>query len=197
VGPDGKLQLVISNRQDMPEGFIDGKTFTSQGRHDNAGLIFYNSEGDEDGGLTFGSKIGPNGEKSADGGLLFDQYKQDQKIGLMYDQTDGKRSAGVRVWERPELDLAQEVESLHAMRAMPAGPAKDAKMKEFAAAQARGDYGAVRMFAGEAADQSAQVTLSDHAGHARLRLSVTPAGEASIEFLDASGKVVSRLPVGH
>ena len=36
--------------------------------------------------------------------------------------------------------------------------------------------------------------LADAAGKPRLNLRVDAAGEASIEFLDADGKVVQRLP---
>ena len=122
VGPDGALQMVISNRQDMPEGRMDGKTFTSQGRHDGAGLIFYNALGDEDGGLTFGAVKTPKGY-AADAGLMFDQFKQDQTVGLTYSGQGEQQTAGLRVWQRPSMDLAQEVEQMHALRAMPAGPA--------------------------------------------------------------------------
>lgn len=193
VGPDGRTQLVISNRQDMPEGVMDGKTFPSQGRHDGAGLIFYNALGDEDGGLTFGAVKTAHGY-AASGGLLFDQFKQDQTVGLVYDEQDGQRSAGLRVWQRPDRDLAQEVEAIQAMRAMPAGTAKDRAMAAFQRDRQAGKYGAQRLFAGRTPKEDAAVVLSDSAGHPRLRLTVTSAGQAAIEFLDASGKVTARLP---
>ncbi|MGH9416631.1 MAG: hypothetical protein ACRD01_08380 [Terriglobales bacterium] len=193
VGPDGALQMAISNRQAMPEGRMDGKTFTSQGRHDGAGLIFYNALGDEDGGLTFGGNKTSKGY-AADAGLMFDQFKQDQTVGLVYNDANGRRTAGLRVWQRPDLDLATEVESIQKMRALPAGAAKAAAEAKFQRAAAAGNYGALRLFAGKAPDGTSQVVLNDAAGHARLRLEVTAAGEPSIAFLDAAGKVVRRLP---
>lgn len=189
VGPDGALQMVISNRQDMPEGRMDGKTFISQGRHEGAGLIFYNSLGDEDGGLTFGAHKTANGY-AADAGLMFDQFKQDQTVGLTYSGENGKQTAGLRVWQRPSLDLAQEAEQFEAIRAMPAGAAKtaaEAKLRQQARA---GKFGALRLFAGRMPDETAAVVLSDQTGHPRLRLEVAPDGTPRIEFLDANGKVV-------
>lgn len=193
VGPDGQNQLVISNRQLMPEGIIDGKTFQSQGRHDGAGLIFYNSEGDEDGGLVFGSVKTAHGY-SASGDLLFDQHKQDQTVGIQYSDENGKRSAGLHVWDRPDLDLAQMVEHVNAVQNMPAGADKDAAMKQLQEQAKKGDFGATRLFAGKTADKDATVFLCDEKGHPRLRLSVSASGEARIDFLDAAGKVTFSLP---
>jgi hypothetical protein len=193
VGPDGQNQMVISNRQLIPEGIIDGKTFESHGRHDGAGIIFYNSEGDEDGGLVFGSVKTANGY-SADGGLLFDQHKQDQTVGIQYSDDNGKRQAGFHVWDRPDMDLAQMVEHFNAVKNMPAGPKKNAAMKELQEQTKNGDFGATRFFAGKTPDEDATVFLCDAKGNPRLRLSVTSAGEAKIDFLDENGKVTYSLP---
>ncbi len=193
VGPDGQNQMVISNRQLIPEAIIDGKTFESHGRHDGAGIIFYNSEGDEDGGLAFGSVKTANGY-SADGDLMFDQHKQDQTVGIQYSDDNGKRQAGFHVWDRGDVDLAQMVEHFNSVKHMPAGPEKDAAMKQLQEQIKNGDYGATRFFAGKTPDKDATVFLCDAKGNPRLRLSVTAAGEAKIDFLDENGKVTYSLP---
>ncbi len=193
VGPDGQNQMVISNRQLIPEAIIDGKTFESHGRHDGAGIIFYNSEGDEDGGLAFGSVKTANGY-SADGDLMFDQHKQDQTVGIQYSDDNGKRQAGFHVWDRGDVDLAQMVEHFNSVKNMPAGPEKDAAMKQLQEQIKNGDYGATRFFAGKTPDKDATVFLCDAKGNPRLRLSVTAAGEAKIDFLDENGKVTYSLP---
>ncbi len=193
VGPDGQNQMVISNRQLIPDAIIDGKTFPSHGRHDGAGIIFYNSEGDEDGGLAFGSVKTANGY-SADGDLMFDQHKQDQTVGIQYSDDNGKRQAGFHVWDRGDVDLAQMVEHFNSVKHMPAGPEKDAAMKQLQEQIKNGDYGATRFFAGKTPDKDATVFLCDAKGNPRLRLSVTAAGEAKIDFLDENGKVTYSLP---
>jgi hypothetical protein len=193
VGPDGQNQMVISNRQLIPEAIIDGKTFESHGRHDSAGIIFYNSEGDEDGGLAFGSVKNANGY-TAGGDMMFDQHKQDQTVGIEYSDENGKSRAGFHVWDRPDLDLAQMVEHFHSVQNMPVGPEKDAAMKQLQEQQKNGDFGATRFFAGKTPDKNATLYLCDAKGNPRLRLSVSAGGEAKIDFLDASGKVTYSLP---
>lgn len=192
VGPDGKNQLVISNRQEIPEAIIDGKTFQSHGRHDGAGLIFYNSEGDEDGGLAFESKKTADGY-AAGGDLMFDQYKQDQIVGIEYGDENGKRKAGLHVWDRPDLDLAQEVEHLQSVQNMPAGPQKDAAMKQLQDQQKSGALGATRVFVGRMPDKTASVLLYDSRGTPRLAMKVAADGQAEIDFLDQNGNVTRRL----
>lgn len=193
VGPDGKNELVIANHRLIPDAIIDGKTFPSHGRHDGAGMIFYNNEGDEDGGMGFSGHKTANGWE-ADGDLMFDQYKQDQTVGLEYSDDNGKRRAGFHVWDRPDMDLAQMVEHFNSVQNMPAGPQKDAAMKQLQEQAKNGDFGATRFFAGKTPDKNSVVVLSDAKGQPRLRLSVSPAGEAKIDFLDENGKVTYSLP---
>lgn len=193
VGPDGQNEMVIANHQAIPDAIIDGKTFPSQGRHDGAGIIFYNSEGDEDGGIGFASKKTASGYE-ADGDLMFDQHKQDQTVGIEYSDENGKRKAGLHVWDRPDIDLAQMAEHFNSVRNMPAGPEKDAAMKQLQEQAKNGDFGATRLFAGKTADRNASVVLYDDKSRPRLRLSVSAAGEAKIDFLDENGKVTYSLP---
>jgi hypothetical protein len=100
VEPDGRVRLVISGAARAPDPVCDGQTFEREGGNP-AGIIFYNDEGDECGGLVFGGGRA-NGGYSAGGVLLFDQFKQDQVIGLSHDDRDGRRRAGLTVWDRPE-----------------------------------------------------------------------------------------------
>lgn len=193
VGPDGQNQMVISNRQLIPEAIIDGKTFQSHGRHDGAGIIFYNSEGDEDGGLAFGSVKTTNGY-TADGDLMFDQHKQDQTVGIEYSDENGQRKAGLHVWDRGDIDLARMIEHFNSVKAMPAGPEKDAAMKQLEDQEKNGDFGATRLFAGKMPDKNASVILYDAKSRPRLRLRVSASGEAKIDFLDETGKVTYSLP---
>src|SRR5712691_5566945 len=82
VEKDGSTRLVISNKERSPGPIERGKSFgyPDGGR---AGMIFYNDEGTENGGLIFSGKK-ENGKASAVGSLTFDQYEQDQTIALQY-----------------------------------------------------------------------------------------------------------------
>src|SRR5215472_16088758 len=60
IEPDGKIDMVISDIAHFPDPVIGGKTAKRQGAA-TPGMIFYNQEGDEDGGLIF------TGGKNRDG----------------------------------------------------------------------------------------------------------------------------------
>ena len=98
VEADGSVRLVISNSARSPDPVCDGQTFKRDGGRP-AGLLFYNDEGDECGGLVFGGRRAGDGY-SAGAALLFDQFKQDQVVGISHDDSDGRRRAGLHVWDR-------------------------------------------------------------------------------------------------
>jgi hypothetical protein len=153
-------------------------------------LLFFNEEGDEVGGLTFtGQEV--NGSRRANAGLMFDQFKQDQTIGISYSETDGRRSAGLQVWDRPESKLSELIEKLNAANRI---TDRIEREKAVAAIRAVAPPAPRRLFAGKTQDRSATVSLADAAGKPRLNLTVGPDGDPRIEFLDESGKVVARLP---
>src|SRR5262245_15931398 len=54
VDADGKLRLVISNKDRMHPGMMDGKLIDRP--RPVAGMLFFNEEGDEVGGLTFSGR---------------------------------------------------------------------------------------------------------------------------------------------
>src|SRR5258708_17416236 len=111
VDGDGTLRMVISNKDRMHPGVIDGKTIDRP--RPVAGLLFFNDEGDEVGGLTFTGRDA-NGTRQANAGLTFDQLKQDQTIGISYSEGNGRRSAGLQVWEPSDTRLSGLIEKLNA-----------------------------------------------------------------------------------
>src|SRR5215468_11755850 len=70
VEKDGKIKLVISNKDRFPDPYIDGKFIPLRNGGKTAGMIFYNDKGDECGGLSF-SGDSKDGKTGAGGGLLF------------------------------------------------------------------------------------------------------------------------------
>ena len=86
------------------------------------GIIFFNDEETEDGGLVFGGAK-TNGKIDADAQLSFDQYDQDQVVYLRYVDEKGERTMGLYVDDRPVIPGL--FEALRGLDSMPAGPAKD------------------------------------------------------------------------
>ena len=187
VDANGTLRFVLSNKDRMHPGVMDGVSINRP--RPVAGMLFFNDEGDEVGGLTYTGT--DDGGRRANAGIMFDQLKQDQTIGISYSENNGQRSAGLQVWDRSEQPLSDLIRALNDANALPEGPPRDAAIK---AARARAPAGPRRLFAGKNADKSATVSLADGQGKPRLVMRVSEDGAASIEFLDADGKVTQRVP---
>src|SRR2546425_12003976 len=99
VDKDGTLRLVISDKDRMHPGVIDGKVIDRP--RPVAGMLFFNDEGDEVGGLTYSGRVAGE-QRNAQGGITFDQLKQDQTIGLRYSEVNGRRTAALEVWDRSD-----------------------------------------------------------------------------------------------
>ena len=180
--PDGTLRMTISNAATAPGLVIKGTEHPYPNRQ-AAGILFFNDEGTENGGLLFGgAKRGQN--VGSGGHLSFDQYEQDQVVSLDQTEEHGRRRAGLTFFDRPAtpipLELIDKVNT-------PEG------IDEFETLAKAGGFGYPRLFIGKTEDRDSTVVLRDAKGLARLKLTVTPAGAASIEFMDESGKVVRRI----
>ncbi|HEX6322856.1 MAG TPA: hypothetical protein VFZ36_03950 [Vicinamibacterales bacterium] len=187
VDADGTLRMVISNKDRMHPGVIEGRTIDRP--RPVAGMLFFNESGDEVGGLTYtGREV--DGVRRANAGLMFDQFKQDQTIGISYSESGGRRSAGFQVWDRAETGLGALVDALNAANKL-TGAERD---KALAAARAAAPAGPRRVFVGKNTDKAAIVSLADADGRPRLNITVDATGNPRIEFLDRDGKVVAKLP---
>nr|WP_063570545.1 hypothetical protein [Luteibacter rhizovicinus] len=82
--PDGTLRMVISNKDRLPPVIIKGKERPEMGEaRPQAGMIFYNDEGTENGGLIFSGRKNDKGQIVDSGASLsFDRYGAGQTIQL-------------------------------------------------------------------------------------------------------------------
>jgi hypothetical protein len=187
VDANGTLRFVLSNKDRMHSGVMDGVTINRP--RPVAGMLFFNDEGDEVGGLTY-TGTDDNGRR-ANAGLMFDQLKQDQTVGITYNESNGQRSAGLQVWDRSDQPLSDLIRGLNDANALPEGPARDEAVK---AVRAKAQPGPRRVFVGKNNDKAATVSLADANGKPRLVMTVGADGNASIDFLDADGKTIQRIP---
>src|SRR5918993_3398604 len=81
VDANGTLRFVLSNKDRMHPGVMDGVTINRP--RPVAGMLFFKDGGDEGGGLTYTGQS-RDGQRRANAGIMFDQYKQDQTIGISY-----------------------------------------------------------------------------------------------------------------
>jgi hypothetical protein len=194
VEKDGTLRLVISNKTRQPDAVLNGRVYPRSGGK-RAGMIFFNDEGTENGGLLLSGRREPNGTYQAAGGLLFDQFNQDHTIAFAYEDSNGQRAAGVRVWDQPNVPVWQTAERRAAVEEMPEGPEKTgARTRLQEEMRSRGWVSASRAFFGRRPDKAAVAELSDGMGKPRVRLVVDSGGKASLDFLDEGGRVTYSLP---
>lgn len=187
--PDGTLRLTISNKATAPDPVVGGKTATREGGN-QAGFIFFNDFGDECGGLIWSAQT-EGEEQYAGAAMLFDQFEGDQTVGISYDQTNGRRRAGLNIWDRPDTPLSELMDRYESVKQMEPGTAQDEAIAQL---KVEGLLGAQRVFVGKTAEKDAVVNLLDGQGTPRLRLVVSEAGEAHIAFLDENGQVIQQLP---
>lgn len=189
VEKNGALKLVISNSERAPDPMLDGKSYPLRQGGNTAGMIFYNDKGDECGGLAFGGEE-KDGARRASAALLFDQFNQDQTVGITYSENGGRRTAGFNVWDRPDTPISELVDKLLVIQKLPDGPEKTQAMQKL-----RETSGvAQRVFVGKTRDKAATLTLSDPQGHPRIQLIVDAQGAPKLEFLDEKGTVLRLLP---
>lgn len=198
VEPDGTLRLAITDHARMPDPVIGGKSYplrTGTGGA-GAGMIFFNDEGNENGGLTYTGRKTPTGY-SAGAGLSFDHFNQDETVTLAYDDENGESSAGLSIVDRPAISIQPFAESAMVYRALPEGPEKTKRLQAFKQRMAKeGQYGgASRLYVGKGGSKESLVRLNDPRGRARIRMMVDSAGAPSLEFLDSTGHVTYHLPV--
>src|SRR5437667_5116358 len=106
--PDGKYRLVISNRPRSIGPIYKGEPFGYKGGG-RPGIIFFNDEGTENGGLTFTGKRGADGKFAASTHMSFDQFDQDQVLNLDYADNHGQRRIGMSNDERAGANIYQLV----------------------------------------------------------------------------------------
>jgi hypothetical protein len=193
VEPDGNYRMVISNKTRSIGPIAYGKPFGYPGGT-RPGIIFFNDEGTENGGLTFGGKT-ENGKFQAGGHLSFDQYNQDQVIYLTYNDDNGRRRMGLTVADRADVPIMDLVAKMDSIRAMPDGPAKQAAEQQFRGTRVNGaPLFAERVYVGRNPARAALLRLSDGEGKPRIVLQVDSLGAPSLQFLDETGRVISQLP---
>ena len=183
IEKNGTLRMVISNAQKQHPGIVDGKMVPARQRP--PGLIFFNTEGDECGGLVYGGT-----KQSSSLAFSVDQYKNDQVMQLQYqEEMQGKqpvRHYGLRLWDRPDNftsgQLIRRVDSLEKLQN------KDLYEKGVADLRAKNLLGQERMFVGKNGRKEIGLFIRDESGKPRIKLYVDAQGEAKMEMLNAAGE---------
>ncbi|WP_288447369.1 hypothetical protein [uncultured Chryseobacterium sp.] len=184
VEKDGTLKMVISNKERQHPGLVNHKELKPRERE--AGLIFFNSMGDECGGLVYDGN-----EKESGMVYSVDQRNTDQIMQLQYFEGSGKdknRVYGLKLWDRPDdfplEDIIKFEDSLKKLNNPAASKKAYAKLRE------QGKLTNERFFAGKTAAGDVGIFIRDAKGKVRLKLYVDKNNQTHIDNLDENGNLV-------
>jgi hypothetical protein len=185
---DGTLRMVIANKSRFPGFIAKGKEFAHD--RDTAGVLFFNEEGTENGGLIWSGHRDADGKVAHSGlSLTFDKYENDQLVKIEGSEDKDTRWAGMTVYDRPDRSIVEAFEERATLAAMPEAQRTALLRKR----SESGYYGTQRLVAGRGDDNASSVLLKDAAGKTRLKLRVDAGGQARIQFLDADGKLTGDI----
>jgi len=187
VEPDGKLKMVISNQDSQHPGMVDGKPFDARKR--SPGIIFFNEEQDEVGGLMYSG----NKEQGATFVLSVDQYKDDQVMQIRQTTNkNGDNRYGLQLWER-DKDLTMPLR-MNIMDSLEnAGYNYRQKLAHLQKKNGGKPITEPRLFVGKNYNRETGLFIQDQYGIDRLRFYVDSDNSPKIEVLDEKGKVIKNI----
>jgi len=187
--PDGTRRLVISNRTQFPGDFFKGKETPRPDRKGNAGMLFINDEGTEDGGLIFSGGETLDGHIDAGLSLTFDRFRQDQSLQLTHEDDERGSTSAVVINDSP-FYKDSSMDDLHEFAAHAAGLPMAQRQAYWQRLRDEGRLLRNRIYLGTTDERSASLTLKDAQGRPRMELLVSAQGKPEIRMLDEAGKVV-------
>ncbi len=183
VEDNGDLKMVISNQEKQHPGMFDGEVLVERERP--PGIIFFNEEQDEVGGLIYQG----NKKEGAVMALSVDQYKNDQVMQLRYLEGEKTRTYGLQLWDRDQnftipklVGVLDSLQKLDYSRKEIRG-----KMKEMNNGE---PISAPRLFAGKKRNKSVGLFIQDEYGNDRIKIYVDEQNNPQIEFLDEQGEKI-------
>ncbi|HQU84438.1 MAG TPA: hypothetical protein PKY59_14975 [Pyrinomonadaceae bacterium] len=187
VEKNGKLKMVISNKERQHPGTMDGKYYKEREGQRPAGMIFFSEKGDEIGGLIFDGNTG----EGQGGSLTFDKFRGDQTIQITHQENkDGNYYAGLNINDE-NMALTDRIAKLKEIEKL---PTKEEQKAAYQKMQDNGEFLVNRLFIGRGRDKASYIELNDAKGKTRISLSVEPNGNPKLNFLDENGKVIYSLP---
>lgn len=199
VEKDGTVKMIITNMDRFPNGTakVNGRTI-NEDRKKRSGVLFYNEDGIESGGLIYDGKKNPNGHSSGLS-LTYDQYDGDQVMQLVtQDFKKGDKrlvSSTLAFNDRPtkesQLKTAELMKELEALGKQD----RSAMQKKFKEYEQQGLLGGVpRVMLGKSMSENNGLFLFDDKGQPKAMFYVDKNNNAKLDFFDDKGNTIASFP---
>jgi hypothetical protein len=191
LSEEGALRMVLSNESRQHPGRVNGKEMPKRDRP--AGILFFNTEGDECGGLIY---YGNNTDGETESGMSFtmDQYHNDQVIQILnseyYNGKENEISRGISINDIPlGLNLDETMDKYEQYSKIEDATVRDEKIKELFEKEGSKR----RLFMGKTSSDKTGLFLADEDGNYRLKIYVDKQGNACFETINDDGSVKNHI----
>ncbi len=187
VGEDNSPRMVLSNENRQHSGRMNGKDWAKRERP--SGLIFFNNEGDECGGLVYQTKE-KDGKLISGMSFTMDNYKDDQVIQILNDElyTNGKSyiERGISINQFPSgTNIDERNRKLDELKSIPDEKERRAKISELM----KNEGSVNRLFIGKTKGNSSGLFLSGPDGKPKMMIYVDEKGEPKIQTFNDKGEL--------
>ena len=187
VGEDNLPRMVLSNESRQHSGRMNGKEWEKRERP--SGIIFFNNQGDECGGLVYQTKE-KDGEIISGMSFTMDNYKDDQVIQILNDEhySDGRAfiKRGISINQYPVgSDIDERNNKLKQLKTIPDKKEQKEKIRELMQKE-----GAVnRLFIGKTKGNSSGLFLAGPDGSPKMMIYVDEKGIPKIQTFGKNGEI--------
>lgn len=197
IEKDGTVKMVLTNVDQFPNGKeIVNNRHVNSSRKKRAGMLFFNEEGMECGGLIYDGAKKENGHSSGFS-LTFDQYDGDQVMQLLTkDKAVGNKrfkTGGLIFNDRADGETQLSNENiLNELNSIQDPELRKKKQQEY---KDKGQLGAVpRVYLGQSGSKNNGLFLFDTNGKPKAMFYVDKNNKAKLEILNEKGTVISSWP---
>lgn len=196
VEADGTVKLLITNTERFPTTEEVNGRVLNETRKKRSGMLFFNEEGMEAGGLIFDGSKNEQGHSSGLS-LTFDQYNGDQVMQLLttdQQRGDQRRVSSALVFnDRPEHETQDKVrEVMREIEQIEDPAVRRAKIQEY---QEQGIIGgSTRLLLGKTGSQNNGLFLFAKDGSPRAMFYVDANDQVQLQFMNDKGEVTHSWP---
>lgn len=188
IEKDGTIRMVISNKELQHSGRMNGKDWAKRERQ--AGMIFFNDNGDECGGLIYENKKRSDGSIKNGMSITMDQYKDDQVIQILNNESiKGDKMTSERGFSVNGFKSLDGIDARNKAYEE-AEKITDEKLRNEKLREISKNQGSNKLlFLGKTTGNSQGLFIADQNGQPKLMVYVDEKGQPKIQTFNEKGEV--------